>query len=216
MKFLFLTAALSFGFAFAGCQNHPAGLGSEPGYAETGRGAESRSPREPLFFPPGRVEDPTQRRELLTRLEAAIRSGDNRSATNMIPLLLPLTEQESEEDNPLHWAAEMGSPEIVAYLVSKRVPIDRSDPFGYTALMLAASGPPDEAANYLATRKHTPDFERKNRSYLEVIRILLNAGADPNKRSNESETGFTARTCAEGSRNQRALELLKPSSGRAR
>jgi len=69
--------------------------------------------------------------------------------------------------NLLHWAAITDRPQLVPVLVDARVPVNTMDDNGYTPLMYAA----------------TIDF-----GDAEILRALLNAGADKTIRNYEGRT----------------------------
>ncbi|MCF7853260.1 MAG: ankyrin repeat domain-containing protein [Candidatus Pacebacteria bacterium] len=103
---------------------------------------------------------------------------------------------------PLMLAAYNGHADIVKALLAAGADVDRTDPVGRTALMFASSGPfPDAVRALLAHGANvnlsdrgegwTPLMWAAAEGNLEVVKILLESGADKERKDADKDTAYS-------------------------
>jgi ankyrin repeat protein len=122
---------------------------------------------------------------------------------------------------PIHWACKNGNLEMVAFLLSRGAHLNVVNDGGWTPLVAASTKNPDVARLLLS--KGAPVDQRDGYGYtplmyaakganLEMIEVLLNAGANPNL---QSPVGETAADLAVKSKSNEAIKMLSPEKGKA-
>jgi len=122
-----------------------------------------------------------------------------------------------EERTSLMWAAFNGHTPVVEYLLDKGAAIEAKDSSGRSALMYASSGPYAETVGLLLSKGAEVNVQGALEGFtalmtaaaegqLEVVRILLEHGADP---SLKDQDGDTAGSFAEENGHAAVVELLR-------
>ena len=96
---------------------------------------------------------------------------------NVVKLLLKKGANVNKADKngrtPLHWACHLGHVEIVKLLLTAPgIKVDKKTMIGFTALMVAARN------------------GNESNSHIEIVKLLLKAGADPFKKSRGGKTAL--------------------------
>ncbi|XP_059477541.1 26S proteasome non-ATPase regulatory subunit 10-like [Neocloeon triangulifer] len=111
-----------------------------------------------------------------------------------------ISKQDNNERLLLHWAAVGGHVPIVTLLLEKGSPVDPTDDFGATPLILAASAGKEDVVNLLI--KHHANVNAKNqqghsalqlaasKGWRSIIQLLLAAKADVNIKDSRGATAL--------------------------
>jgi len=124
---------------------------------------------------------------------------------------------DSEKHTPLMWAAFNGHTSVVRYLLEQGAKLDAKDENGRTALMYASSGPYAETVELFLKKGAKVNVQGTLEGFtalmtaaaegqLEVVRLLLGYGADPDLKD---EDGDTAESFAEQKGHSAVVDLLK-------
>lgn len=108
---------------------------------------------------------------------AAVSCNQEAGAANVSALLrygAKFDAQDRHEDTPLHVACEVGNDDIAAILLAAGADVDPRNEFGCTPLIEAVNCMPQVSGS----------------SALCTVRVLLDAGADPNLRNDAGETAL--------------------------
>jgi ankyrin repeat protein len=106
---------------------------------------------------------------------------------------------DAEKRTPLMWAAFNGHAPVVGYLLEKGAKLDAKDRHGRTALMYASSGPFSGTVELLLKKGAEVNVQGKLEGFtalmtaaaegeLEVVRLLLAYGADPDLEDKDRDT----------------------------
>jgi ankyrin repeat protein len=117
----------------------------------------------------------------------------------------------SARATPLHSAAFGNQAAVIDQLLTASARPNIRDAYGYTPLMNAAAAPGEEAARVLlehATTQHRSEalLVAADYGHLEMVKLLIAGGADPNYRS---KYGKTALMHARMSKHRRARSVVK-------
>ena len=122
---------------------------------------------------------------------------------------------------PLLSAIESGHAEVALFFISKGADVNARDHRGFSPLYLAARDGYSEIVNALlamhavvnhqdALDGETPLHRATRAKKYEIMRSLVEAGADPQQKSNQ---GISAVEIARSSADIRAMEMLSPADG---
>ena len=135
-----------------------------------------------------------------TALHQAAYAGDLESAKRMIvDEDVAVDVADSEKHTPLMWASFNGNTAVVEYLIERGAKVDTLDFNGRNALMYASSGPFAETVELLLSNGASVNVQGKLEGFtalmtaaaegqLEVVRLLLQHGADPALKDEDSDT----------------------------
>ena len=124
---------------------------------------------------------------------------------------------DAEKRTSLMWAAFNGHTPVVAFLLEKGAKLDAKDRHGRTALMYASSGPFSGTVELLLKKGAEVNIQGKLEGFtalmtaaaegeLEVVRLLLVYGADPEL---EDKDGDTAESFAHQKGHSAVIDLLE-------
>jgi ankyrin repeat protein len=140
-----------------------------------------------------------------TPLMYAVELGWGSSIDRLIEHKADVNAADSEGVTVLMHAMGNRHREIVANLLDKGAKINASDSRGRTPLMHAVSGARDDPWRHIGIRipgtKEPPD--ESGPRYVELIRFLLDHGADPNAKDKDGDTALTY------ARSQGSKELIR-------
>ncbi len=96
----------------------------------------------------------------------------------------------------LIFASRRGNPQIVKFLIAHSVDVNAKWEYGRTALMEAVMRLQSKQltlnmSNNKASGKAAQERQKKERDYLEIVRLMLGGRADVNAKDDEGETALT-------------------------
>ncbi|MHC4660276.1 MAG: ankyrin repeat domain-containing protein [Planctomycetota bacterium] len=114
-----------------------------------------------------------------------------------------------ERDTPLHFAAVNGQLDVAKFLISKGAGVNLATSDGNTPLHYASTGHSYDiiALRWARRTEYWSDLD----GYLDVIKLLLDSGAELNA---ENTVGETPLDCAGLKQNSRLAELLRSHGGK--
>lgn len=156
-------------------------------------------------------------------LHAAVSGGHLAVAQYLVDHGADVNDGGSEGRSPLYLAAERGDFDTVRFLVERGADVNARSERGWTPLYAAAGNNSLEIARYLiehgaevnltsAAGTHSPLLTAAYHNHVEMVELLLAAGADPRARLSEIHRGypnFTALDIARQQQNQAVVELLE-------
>ena len=135
-----------------------------------------------------------------TALHQAAYAGDLAMVTRMVVEQgIAVDVADNEKHTPLMWASFNGHTAVVEYLIEHKAKVNALDVNGRNALMYASSGPFAETVGLLINKGSSVNVQGKLEGFtalmtaaaegqLEVVRVLLQHGADPALKDEDDDT----------------------------
>ncbi|MEJ2085110.1 MAG: ankyrin repeat domain-containing protein [Acidobacteriota bacterium] len=134
-------------------------------------------------------------------MEAAF-NGDLAAVRDLVSAGADFHAGDADRRTALMWAAFNGHTEVVAFLLDKDAALDAKDSNGRTALMYASSGPFTETVELQLKEGSEVNLQGTLEGFtalmtaaaegqLEVVRVLLENGADPKLMDKDGDTAMT-------------------------
>jgi len=162
-----------------------------------------------------------QAQQPLTQAEQALMqfsySGNLAEVQRLVSAGTAVDVTDAEKRTPVMWAAFNGHTSVVRYLLENGAKLDARDTNGRTALMYASSGPYAQTVELLLEKGAEVNVQGRLEGFsalmtaaaegqLEVVRLLLAYGADPDL---EDADGDTAASFARQNGHSAVVELLE-------
>ena len=145
-----------------------------------------------------------------TAMHLAARIGSPESQQLLVERGASIDDVDREGNTPLHEAARAGSEPLVRLLAGAGADVNATNGHERTPLHMAMLGA-DHSAEVLANRKE----DRSREATAELVKLLLNLGADPNAVDARGETPLDVLTYLEGDSNtDPVIKVLRAGGGK--